>query len=321
MRVFLAVFIIGVLPAQAQAQAQCEEPYTAQNMVVDMQSAQMALSIDNPEGFTDAGVHLERGLPCLKEKVAPRGLAAAYRIISLTAFRKGDEPRSRRWARTARELDPDFGWGMVELEGSDPYRGVFESERENGGASAVPVEGMRLLLPEGGELMLDGHLLKAAEATTERYHLLQHFSETDGHQQTWIINGNGIPAEFLEEGSVESTDDSAAAKKKSRGQVAEDAPYAADDITVVDRVAPKGKKVFVATGLVGALAAGGAYAGSYFTRRSFDGATNSDDLTRYRRLTNGLVVASGGLLVVGIGVGWWGIALEDGAVLGRTWEF
>ena len=139
MRVFLAVFIIGVLPAQAQAQAQCEEPYTAQNMVVDMQSAQMALSIDNPEGFTDAGVHLERGLPCLKEKVAPRGLAAAYRIISLTAFRKGDEPRSRRWARTARELDPDFGWGMVELEGSDPYRGVFESERENGGASAVPV--------------------------------------------------------------------------------------------------------------------------------------------------------------------------------------
>ena len=77
----------------------------------------------------------------------------------------------------------------------------------------------------------------------------------------------------------------------------------------------------IAMGFVGALAAGGAYAGSYFTRQSFDSANSEDDLIRYRRMTNGLVVASGGLLVVGLGVGWWGVALDGGAAIGRTWEF
>ncbi len=319
LRTMLVALILCVLPAQAWAQ--CNVPYSAQKLMSDMQSAQMSLSIDNPEGFVAAGTELERGLPCLNEKIPPRGLAAGYRIVSLMAYRKGDEPRARRWARTARELDPDYAWGAVELDSADPYRGVYDSERVKADAPEVQVEGMRLLVPEGSELLLDGRPLERAAATMERYHVLQHFSDAEGHLQSWIINGNGIPPQFLAEGAEPDDGADDGGKKKSKGKVADDAPYAAEDITVVDRIAPKGKKAAIAMGFVGALAAGGAYAGSYFTRQSFDTANSEDDLYRYRRITNGLVVASGGLLVVGLGVGWWGVALSDGAVVGRTWEF
>jgi hypothetical protein len=287
----------------------------------DMQTAQMALSIDDPDGFAQAGESLERGLPCLNEKTPARGLAAAYRIISLMAYRKGDEPRSRRWVRTARELDPDYAWGAIELDPSDPYRLIYDSERQRAEAPEVPIEGMRLMVPEGSELLLDGRSLTKAEATMERYHVLQHFSEEEGHLRTWIINGNGIPEDFLEEGEPEVAAADTKKKKKSKGKVADHAPYAPGDITVVDRVAPKGKKPAIAMGFVGALAAGGAYAGSYLIRQSFDSSQSEEDLYRYRRMTNGLVVASGALLVVGLGVGWWGVAVEGGAVFGRTWEF
>jgi hypothetical protein len=319
LRALSVALVLFVLPAQAWAQ--CNVPYAAQKLLSDMQSAQISLSIDDPEGFVAAGTELERGLPCLNEKIPPRGLAAAYRIVSLMAYRKGDEPRSRRWARTARELDPDYEWGAVELDAVDPYRAVYDSERVKADAPPVQVEGMRLLLPEGSVLLLDGRPLERAAARMERYHVLQHFSDAEGHLQSWIINGNGIPAQFMEEGEEATDEPEDTGKKKSKGKVAEDAPYSPEEITVIDRVAPKGKKAAIAMGFVGALAAGGAYAGSYLTRQDFDGANSEDDLVKYRRMTNGLVVASGGLLVVGLGVGWWGVALDGGAVVGRTWKF
>ena len=319
LRALSVALVVLLLPAQAWAQ--CNVPYTTEKFMADMQSAQLALSIDDPQGFVEAGTQLERGLPCLNEKIPPRGLAAGYRIVSLMAYRKGDEPRSRRWARTARELDPDFAWGAVELDPSDPYRTLYDGERAKSDTPPVQVEGMRLLVPEGSVLLLDGRPLDRAAATVERYHVLQHFSDAEGHLQSWIINGNGVPPQFMEEGEEASQAEEEVAKKKSKGKVAADAPYAAEDITVIDRVAPKGKKAAIAMGFVGALAAGGAYAGSYFTRQSFDSANSEDDLIRYRRMTNGLVVASGGLLVVGLGVGWWGVALDGGAAIGRTWEF
>ncbi len=319
LRLLLAALLFVALPGQAWAQ--CNIPYPAEKLMGHMQSAQLALSIDDPAGFVAAATELERGLQCLSEKVPSRGLAAAYRMVSLMAYRKGDEPRSRRWARTARELDPDFQWGAVELGADDPYRGIYESERAKADTPAVAVEGMRLVIPEGAELLLDGRPLERAEATVERYHVLQQFSETEGHLQTWIVNGNGFPEQLMEEGAEVGDEDAESDKKKKKGKVSEDAPYSAEDITVVDRVAPKGKKAAIAMGFVGALAAGGAYAGSYFMRQEFNTANSEDDLYRYRRLTNGLVVASGGLLVVGLGVGWWGVALEDGAIVGRRWEF
>jgi len=319
LRTLLAAFVVWCLPLTAWGQ--CTQSYPAQDLMGDLQSSQVALSIDDPAGFIAAAEQLERGLQCLGEKLPLLGLASTYRIVSLLAYRSGDEPKARRWARTARELDPDFEWGAVEMEGSDPYRMVYESERTKADAPDSLVEGMTLVVPEGSVLFLDGEFITQPRATLERYHVLQHISDAEGHLGTWIITGNAFPEQFLEEGEIEQEEGEDSGKKKGRGKVAEDAPYAAEDITVVDRVAPRGKKPAIAVGIVGFLAAGGAYAGSYFTRQSFNTANSEDDLTKYRRFTNGLVVASGGLVVVGLGVGWWGIALDGGAVVGRTWEF
>ncbi len=318
-RALMLSLVVWCLPLTAWAQ--CTDSYPAQKLMGDLQSAQVALSIDDPAGFIAASEQLERGLQCLGEKLPTLGLASTYRIVSLLAYRKGDEPKARRWARTARELDPDFAWGAIELEGSDPYRSVYESERTKADAPEALVDGMTLMVPEGSVLFLDGEYITRPSATMERYHLLQHISDADGHLGTWIITGNAFPEQFLEAGEIEEEGEDDGGKKKKRGKVADNAPYAAEDITVVDRVAPRGKKPAIAVGILGVLAAGGAYTGSYFTRQSFNTSVTSDDLTKYRRFTNGLVVASGGLLVVGLGVGWWGVALDGGAVIGRTWEF
>jgi hypothetical protein len=60
------------------------------------------------------------------------------------------------------------------------------------------------------------------------------------------------------------------------------------------------------------LGAGGVYGIAWSSRQTFEAATTTAQLEAARDTTNLLVMASGGVFAVGLGVGYWGAILAGG---------
>jgi hypothetical protein len=89
----------------------------------------------------------------------------------------------------------------------------------------------------------------------------------------------------------------------------------------VERLRPPEKTPLMILGALGVAGAGGVYAMSFATRDQFDSATTTEDLEKARDLTNILVLTSGGVLVLGGVVGYYGIILDGGAGVGFAGHF
>ena len=289
------------------ARAACEKPYTGEQLAQDLGATSAALRSKDDASLEAAGKRLDAGLGCLDAALPPTVFAAAYRSVGLYHFRFGNKERANAWFRSGLELDSSFEWDIAEVDPGASLRQVFDSLRGDAENDPAVVEGQELVVPEGASLVLDGRPLGSAAATTARPHILQLVSATDNSvSQTFLIEGNAIPERFLQAVVVA---DAADEKKSRRDKSSTYTPT--DDLSVVKvkRVRPAAKTPLMVSGAVLALGAGGIYGASYMTRGQFDAATTSAELSKYRSLTNTLVVASAATLAVGLSVEYAGIML------------
>ncbi len=82
----------------------------------------------------------------------------------------------------------------------------------------------------------------------------------------------------------------------------------------VQRTRPKEKTPLIIVGGVGLAAAVGLYAYSWKVEQDFNEATTTDELERLQASNHAFVIASGASLLVGAGIGYWGVVLDGNTV-------
>ena len=83
---------------------------------------------------------------------------------------------------------------------------------------------------------------------------------------------------------------------------------------VIQRTRPKEKTPLLLVGGVGLAAAAGLYAYSWKVQQDFNEATTTAELERLQASNHAFVVASGASLLVGVGIGYWGVILDGNTV-------
>ncbi|MEC7949437.1 MAG: hypothetical protein VX265_17850 [Myxococcota bacterium] len=322
MRWLLGLMVSLSALAGSAARAECAGLYTGQQLAGDLGAASSALRAKDDAAFQAAGQRLDAGLPCLGAPVPAPVFAVAFRTVGLYHHRFGNKDRGRQWFLTGLELDASFEWDIAEVAPGDPVRQVFDDLRGEAEADRVMLTGQELAVPAGTRLVLDGRRLDEASATQGRPHVLQVVSAADNQvKQTLLVEGNALPERFLQTMVVADTaSDNPPKKDKKAGHTP------TDDLSVVKvrRVRPAAKTPLMVGGAVLALGAGGLYGSTFATRAKFDAATSTADLTRYRTLTNSLVIASAATLAVGLSVEYAGIMLgaaPGGAQVGLARRF
>lgn len=310
------------------ARAACEKPYPGDQLVNDLQLAQVALRNLDEATYATTGKRLDAGIACLTSQAPSPVFASAYRYIGAYHFLvTNDVEKARQWFRTSLEIDPTYAWDASELDLGHPMRAVFEQERQIAPSDAVAVAGKVLNEPAGSKITIDGRPLDEASATLDRPHIIQQIGSDRSVRGSWLVDGNAIPSQFLRDELAPLPEETAVAttvvkpKKPKKGAENLTQPSEGLAVQTVERVRPAEKTPLVVAGIVGVLGAGGVYAASLATRSQFDTASTTEDLESSRMLTNALVLTSGGVLLAGLGVTYWGIVLDGGAGVGVAAPF
>ncbi|MES2641429.1 MAG: hypothetical protein V4850_18195 [Myxococcota bacterium] len=327
MRILLSTVALAALLAWAPAaRAECTQPYPGDQLVNDLQVMQLSLRNLDDATFAAAGKRLDVGIACLTSPAPSPVFASAYRYIGAWQFMVNNDPvKARRWFRTALEIDPTYAWDATELELNHPMREIFEEERQIAPTGLTPIEGRVVNQPAGSKVTIDGRPLTEAAATVDRPHVIQQVANDRGVRGSWLIEGNAIPAQFLRDAMAPAPADPAvvAETKKKPKKGSENLMQSSEGLQVqtVARMRPAEKTPLLIGGVIGVLGAGGVYAASFAARSQFDQANTTEDLEKTRTMTNALVIASGGVLLLGAGIGYWGIILDGGGGVGIAGHF
>ncbi len=328
MRILLSTVTLAALLAWAPAaRAECTQPYPGDQLVNDLQVMQLALRNLDDATFAAAGKRLDVGIACLTSAAPSPVFASAYRYIGAWHFMVNNDPvKAGAWFRTSLEIDPTYAWDATELELAHPMRELFEVERQAAPLGLVALEGKVVNQPAGSKVTIDGRPLEEAAATVGRPHVVQQIASDRGVRGSWLIEGNALPSQFLRDAMAPAPADETAVvtetkKKKKKGS--ENLTQASEGLQVqtVARMRPAEKTPLLIGGVLGVLGAGGVYAASFAARSQFDQANTTEDLEKTRTMTNALVLASGGVLLVGVGVGYWGVILDGGGGVGIAGHF
>lgn len=320
-KLLTAAVLLLALSWAPGAHAECTQPYPGDQLVNDLQVMTLSLRNLDEVTFAAAGKRLDAGIPCMTSAAPSPVFASAYRYIGAWHFLvNNDSDKARRWFRSALEIDPTYAWDASELELGHPLRDVFEQERQNAGADPEKIAGKVINKPAGSTVTIDGRPLVDAAATVDRPHVVQQIGSDRGVRGSWLIEGNQIPAQFLRDAMAPATADATPTTTKPP-KVKKGAAPAVEGATSVQRLRPAEKTPLMIGGVVGILGAGGVYAASLASRGQFDQATTTEELESTRTMTNALVIASGGVLLVGVGIGYWGIILDGGGGVGVAGHF
>lgn len=325
-----AVLLAALLAWSPSARAECAQPYTGEQLVSDLQTANLALRNLDDAVFGEVGKRLEGGIVCLSSAAPSPIFASTYRYIGAYHFLVlNDEPGARSWFRTAIEIDSTHRWDAAELDLTHPMRAVYEGERDAAVVGFAVLDGKSLAAPAGSKLFIDGRPLAEAGATTGRPHVVQQVGATDkALRGSWLISGNAIPEQFLRDAStvgavaVEEPETQVVRKKKKTDPTM--VPSVQGDglsVMKVERVRPPEKTPLIIVGGLGVAGAGVVYGLSALARQDFEAAQTTEELEAFQQQTNTLVLASGGILLAGLGIGYWGVILDGGGGLGVTGHF
>ncbi len=315
-RFLLTAVLLLSLSAPRLAAAECASTYTPSQLTDDMSAMTEALRNLDEATFKQIGQKMEARLPCVGRKLPARVYASAYRYIGTQHYLNQDRASANRWFLTALELDPTFEWDINDLGPGHPLRAAFDAQRELAAIDPEAIPGKKLLVPAGSAIFLDGRELTEAAVTPGRPHLFQIISVADESlRQSFIIEGNAIPAQFLQDDidePVATQTDAGSGRRSRKGSEVSEGEIAYGDIRVVyvDRVRPPAKTPLMLAGGAGMMIAGGLYAASYATHGRFEQASTTADLLRYQSLTNTLVIASGISAVAGVSVGYAGVMMS-----------
>lgn len=326
--IVLAGLLLGLM-LPATANAECKAAYTSAELVRDLTSSQLALRNMDESLFGDAVKRLEAGVGCVSNPIPPIVFASAYRYIGANHYLSQDVEGARRWFRTALELDASYQWDANELELDNPMRTVFDEERDAAHTPAVKVEGKILAKPAGSTYAIDGRPLGTAEASPNRPHIIQQIATADKSiRGTWVIDGAAFPGQILQDASLALPTQSGQAKiakatKKGKAAVVAKAVGvgAGSGPMQVQRQRPTEKTPLMVVGAIAIAGAGGIYAASFVTHDQFENSGTTQELFEYQTLTNALVLTSGGVLLAGLGIGYWGVILDGGASVGVSGHF
>ena len=322
-----ALGLAAILAYAPVARAECTTPYTGDTLVADLPTLSLALRNLDDTTFGTAGKRLEAGMVCLSSSAPSPIFASAYRYIGTYRYLVlNDEAGARRWFRVALEIDATHNWDAAELDLGHPMRKLYEEERLTAPIAPTPIEGKLLASPAGSKLYLDGRPIDAAAATLDRPHILQQVGASDKSLRgSWLIEGNALPEQFLKDAALaeEAVDDKKKKPTKTRkpGEIASATTGSAVQVMVAKRERPPEKTPLILVGVAGVLGAGGVYAASYLSQQQFYEAQTTEEAEQLRQTTNTLVLASGGVLLAGLGIGYWGVILDGGAGVGVAGHF
>ena len=320
------------------SQAACKSPYALQILARDLGLMQSSLRNLDEQGFRDAGGRLKLGMPCMEAPAPAAVYATAYRLLGALYHLEGDVVQSEDWFHTALELDPGFVWDVRDFDVGHPIRTSFETIARNLETEAVTLEGKKIRLPKTGRMIIDGRPLMEPEATLGRPHMVQQISGDNKIIGTWVIEGNAFPEQVVKPSFDDPepgpalvigeapTKERNRRRKDKEGDVISSEPIAVnsgpmDDVVMVERIRPPMKTPLLLVGGASLLGAGGTYAASYLMSQRFEEAGTSDQANQLRTTTNALVLASGGIAVVGLGLGYWGVLLDGGYGIGINGQF
>ncbi len=342
MRTLLCILGALILLVPQTAEAACRTLYPLQNMARDLGVMQSSLRNLDEQAFRDAGTRLKEGLPCMQAPAPAAVYATAYRLLGALYHLEGDVDQSEAWFRTALELDPGFVWDVRDFDVGHPIRTSFEGIATGLETKPVPVQGMEIRKPKLGRLLIDGRPLMEAEATTGRPHMVQHVGGDNTIVDTWVFEGNGFPEQVIKPSFEDASQSDAPAlvigeeptkdKNKGKRKNRDDQPEpdltqpvstgpVVSDVVMVERIRPPMKTPLLLLGGASLLGASGTYAASYMMHQRFLQAGTSDEANQLRGTTNALVIASGGIAVVGVGLGYWGVLLDGGYGIGVRGQF
>ncbi|MEL6344366.1 MAG: tetratricopeptide repeat protein [Myxococcota bacterium] len=325
-RQIAAAVLFGLGLWSAPVSAECERSYTPPRLTHDLGTMSSSLRTLDEETFRTTGRRMEANLTCISQKLPMPVYASLYRYIGAYHYLEKDYQVAGRWFRAALELDPTYEWDVNDLGPSHPLRTTFEAQRSAAATEPVVIDKVQINPPVGTELVLDGRTMREPALTEGRPHLLQVVSLSDQSVvEAVMIDGADFPDRFL----TSAAPDPVALEEPGRNRrdrnkkpsVVETDEIAYGDVRVVtvQRSRPAAKTPMLIAGGAGLLIGGGLYAASFTTRAQFNSASTTDDLLQAQTLTNTLVIASGSMLAVGVGVGYAGVMMGDspGVFFGR----
>ena len=321
---------MSVLLALVTTSFACEGVYTADQLFEDLTGVGEGMKAEGGGEMAQAGARMEAGLPCMAEPLNPSLYASVYRSLGVYHFNEGHADKAALWFRSAREIEPTYEYDADSMDlGSALYK-TYEAARAFEGAELVAVEGVRLVVPAGSKIYLDGKVVEEPAATLDRYHVLQQVGSDGMVRASWLIEGNAFPSRLVEEATMASNEakeekEKEKEKEKESRRKKDDevlaGGYTTDEVVTIQRERPPLKTPLIVVGAAGLAAGAGIYAASFSARGQFDEASTVAELDAARTLTNTLVLASGGVAVVGLGVGGFGMILDGGAGVGITGRF
>lgn len=318
-----ALLMIG-LPAVPAWAGNCNTPYTGAQLLNDVQVMQFAMRNEDDASFAVAAGRMEAGLPCLNTAISAQVFATTYRFMGVWYIKKGDTNLARRWFRSAVELEPTYEFSAADLEMGDPIRALFEEERQNIVTKPTPIEGMSLNVPAGSTLTLDGRPLVTPAATLDRFHVIQQIGSDKAVRAVWLISGNEFPEVLLRAQVASAPVETKKPKNPpaSGGNTATtgSGSNSAQPRAVV-RTRPAEKTPLLIAGGTALLGAGALYGVAMLQERQFHPASmeeltfqTPDEVDAAGSTINALIMGAGGLAAVGLGIGYWGIIIDDGGL-------
>lgn len=321
---------MSLLIALVSTSFACEGVYTSDQLFEDLTAIGEGMKLEGGGEMTQAGTRMEAGIACMAEPLTPNLYASVYRSLAVYQFNAGNADKAALWFRTAREIEPTYAFDADAMDlGSALYK-TYEAARQYEGAEHVAMDGVRLVVPAGSKVLVDGRAVEEPSATLDRYHMIQQVGSDGMVRASWLIEGNSYPDRLVEEATMASnevketeTKAKAEEKEKRRKKDAEvlAGGYTTDEVTTIQRERPPLKTPLIVVGAAGLAAGAGIYAASFSARGQFDEASTVAELDAARTLTNTLVMASGGVAVVGLGLGGFGMILDGGAGVGLHGRF
>ncbi|MCP4809825.1 MAG: hypothetical protein GY913_25405 [Proteobacteria bacterium] len=321
---------MSMLLALVSTSFACEGVYTSDLLFEDLTAINEGMKVEGGGEMEKAGARMEAGLACMAEPLTPSLYASVYRSLGVYRFNNGAADKAALWFRSAREIEPTFQFDVESMDlGSALYK-TYEAARQYEGAEVVVMDGVRLVVPAGSSIYVDGKLVEEPGSTMDRYHVVQQVGSDGMVRASWLIEGNAFPTRLVEEATLtsnEAKEESEKEKEKEKeSRRKKDAEvlaggYTTDEVTTIQRERPPLKTPLIVVGAAGLAAGAGIYAASFSTRGQFDDATTVAELDAAQTLTNTLVLASGGVAVLGLGVGGFGMILDGGAGVGIQGRF
>ncbi len=291
---FLALLTLG---STALAQ-DCDKPartHELANALTEAETAYLDMDEDNFVAII-SGAQLTLG--CLGEPITPFDAAAYHRLVALDAFLGGDDAATIMAFRASLAAQPRYLLPSSIAPPGNPLAVLYDQASE-------PYEANRVALPppKGMVMLMDG--ARGTARPTARPVIVQLIGPDGGVAWSGFLGPLDSNPDWYALGfEVDDAPDYVAPTRNGEPSRRDDKDSNIRVARQLPQLTPGRTKPLLAAAGGAALAAGALYGLGYGLRTIYGNpATDYDRLEGLRRVTNGSVVAAGGVGVAALGLG------------------